>query len=50
MSPLRKGKSKVIVSANIRELIHSGRKKKVAVAIALDTARKSGARIPKKKR
>jgi len=47
--PLHKGKSKKVISENIRELIHSGRPKKQAVAIALDTARKSGAKIKKKK-
>jgi hypothetical protein len=38
--PLKKGSSKKTISGNIRELIHSGRKQKQAVAIALDTARK----------
>jgi hypothetical protein len=36
--PLKKGKSKKTVSSNIRELIHSGRPKKQAVAIALSEA------------
>lgn len=45
--PLHKGKSKAIVSENISELVHSGRKQKQAVAIALSEARKSGAHIPK---
>lgn len=40
--PLRKGKSKKIVSKNISELVGTGKyKKKQAVAIALDTARRS---------
>ena len=43
--PLRKGKSKETVSSNISELVHSGRPQRQAVAIALDTARRSGARI-----
>lgn len=48
--PLIKGKGKEIISQNIRELIHSGRPQKQAVAIALSQARKSGARIPKKRK
>jgi hypothetical protein len=39
--PLEKGKSKAVVSRNISELVHSGRPKKQAVAIALDKAGKS---------
>jgi hypothetical protein len=61
MMPLTPGKSKATVSKNIEEL-HSGKahartaaksgKKaadKQSVAIALDKARKSGAKIPRKK-
>lgn len=47
--PLKKGKSKKIVSENISEMIHSGHPKKQAVAAALSNARKSGAKIPKKR-
>jgi len=46
--PLSKGKSKESISKNISELAHSGREKKQAIAIALNVARKSGAKIPKK--
>jgi hypothetical protein len=44
--PLKPGKSKAVISQNISELVHSGRKPKQAVAIALNTARKAGAKIP----
>lgn len=39
--PLKKGHSPEIVSANIKELVKSGRKQKEAVAIALSSARQS---------
>ena len=58
--PLKKGASKKTISTNIREL-HAGetfkktenkfgkqRAQKQSVAIALNQARKSGAKIPKK--
>jgi hypothetical protein len=41
--PLIKGSSKKAISANIGELVGSGRPQKQAVAIALDTARKAKA-------
>jgi len=44
--PLIKGKSKASISENIRREIKSGTKPKQAVAIALNTARKAGAKIP----
>lgn len=41
--PLKKGSSQKTVSANISELIHSGRPQKQAIAIALKTARETKA-------
>lgn len=47
--PLRRGKSKAAISTNISQLRKEGYKPKQAVAIALSQARRSGAKIPKKK-
>ena len=46
--PLLKGASRAVIGKNIKmeEKTHP---KKQAIAIALNTARKSGAKIPKKK-
>lgn len=46
--PLKKGKSKKVISENIAELRHSGKKPKQAVAIAMSQARKSGKGMSKK--
>jgi hypothetical protein len=45
--PLKPGKSQKVISSNIRKEIKAGRPQPQAVAIALNTARKSGAKIPK---
>jgi len=47
--PLRKSGSKAAISQNIRTEIAAGKPQKQAVAIALDVARRSGAKIPKRK-
>jgi hypothetical protein len=41
--PLLKGKSQKTISSNISELMHTGRPQKQAIAIALDSARRSRA-------
>ena len=46
--PLAKGRSKAVISRNISELVHSGRKQNQAVAIALSEAGRG--RKPKSKR
>jgi len=46
--PLKRGKSRATISENIRTEIEHGKPQKQAVAIALNTARRSGASIPRK--
>lgn len=48
--PLIHSKSKKSVSKNIKTEMSHGKPQKQAVAIALDVARRSGAKIPKKKK
>jgi hypothetical protein len=43
--PLKKGKGKATISANVSKLVHEGRPQKQAVAISLRTAG-----VPKKKK
>jgi len=46
--PLAKGKSKSVISENIKEMVHSGYPQRQAVAASLSNARKSTAKIKKK--
>lgn len=46
--PLSKGKSKKTIGKNISKLEKENYPKKQSIAIALNEARKSGAKIPKK--
>ena len=46
--PLMKGKSRGAVKHNIKAEMKAGKPQKQAVAIALNTARKAGAKIPKR--
>lgn len=47
--PLKTGKSKKTISSNIKTEMEHGKPQKQAVAISLSEARRSGAKIPKKK-
>jgi len=48
--PLKKGKSKKVIGENIKTEMAAGKPQKQAVTIGLNVARKSGAKIPKKKK
>ncbi len=48
--PLSKGKSKKVISKNIKEMMEAGHPQNQAIAASLNQARKSGAKIPKKKK
>jgi hypothetical protein len=47
--PLTKGSSKVIISKNISEMVHSGHPHRQAIAAALDTARRFKRAMKKRK-
>jgi len=46
--PLKRGTSRKTIGSNIATEEAAGKPRKQAIAIALNTARKSGAKIPKK--
>ena len=48
--PLEHGKSRKVISKNISEMEKSGHKPAQAIAASLSEARKSGAKIPMKKK
>ena len=48
--PLKKGKSRATIGSNIKEMEASGHSKAQSIAASLNEARKSGAKIPKKKK
>lgn len=48
--PLKKGTSRETIQENIKTEVNQGKKPvKQAIAIALETARRAGAKIPKKR-
>jgi hypothetical protein len=48
--PLKRGSGKKTISSNIRELVHSGRKQRQAIAIAMNKAGKSRRKKSRKKK
>ena len=48
--PLKKGKSKKTIGSNIKEMEAAGHPRAQSIAASLNEARKSGAKIPKKKK
>jgi hypothetical protein len=48
--PLKKGRSQKTVSANIRTEMAAGKPQKQAIAIALETARRTGGKAAGRKR
>ena len=48
--PLEKTAARAAIGRNIKREIKAGKPRDQAVAIALDTARKAGAKIPKKEK
>lgn len=48
--PLKKGKSRKVISENISEMVHAGHPRKQAIAAALSTARKIGGKKKGKKK
>ncbi len=48
--PLKKGTSRDTIGSNIKEMERSGHPKKQAIAAALNEARESGKKFPKKKK
>lgn len=48
--PLTKGKSRKVIGKNIAEMEASGHPRNQSIAAALNEARQSGAKIPKKKK